>query len=176
MTNLSTVSAFNDSAKSWNNLFAWLKELNSRKHPIACLVVHHAGKSGDQRGSSAKVATVDNVIRLTKPDADEPINDNQIRLEVRLEKGRDVPDGIRRREFAVALKVSDENASFQIINENKSDKAVDEIIESYISGNKRLPLEIIAALTGRSLSHVKKVSVKCNEEGISVKKKKQSNK
>lgn len=54
LDNLSTLTGFNDSAKSWNTLFSWMKTLKEkRKHPCSVLVVHHSNKKGEQRGTSA---------------------------------------------------------------------------------------------------------------------------
>lgn len=39
-----------------------------RRRGIACLLKHHAGKGGDQRGSSAREGIMDVVIRLDRPD------------------------------------------------------------------------------------------------------------
>ena len=85
LDNLSTLSRFNDSGKSWSNLFGWLKNICEKG--CACIVLHHANKTtGDQRGSSIKSATVDNIIRIKKA---LPGRNNNIAVSIAIEKARD---------------------------------------------------------------------------------------
>ena len=50
---------------SWSKMQEWLLML--RRLGKSVLLVHHAGKTGDQRGSSAKEDILDTVIKLTRP-------------------------------------------------------------------------------------------------------------
>jgi putative DNA primase/helicase len=50
-------------AESWGQMQEWLLAL--RRMGKAVLLVHHAGKTGDQRGSSAKEDVLDCVIKLS---------------------------------------------------------------------------------------------------------------
>jgi len=88
LDNLSTLTNFAETTKSWQNIFSWLKDLAT--HDCAVLLIHHAGKSGDQqRGSGAKTITVDNVIRLQHA-----LGENAKRgvaINVQVEKGRNIP-------------------------------------------------------------------------------------
>lgn len=52
-------------AQSWQNMQSWLLDL--RRRGIAVLLIHHAGKSGDQRGTSAREDIMDTVISLRRP-------------------------------------------------------------------------------------------------------------
>ena len=88
LDNLSTLTNFAETTKSWQNIFSWLKDLAA--HNCAILLIHHAGKSGEQqRGSGAKTITVDNVIRLQHA-----LGENTRRgvaINVQVEKGRNIP-------------------------------------------------------------------------------------
>lgn len=55
----------------WEKVIPWLLKL--RRRDIAVLLVHHAGKSGDQRGTSGREDMLDTVIKLqeVKDDQDE---------------------------------------------------------------------------------------------------------
>lgn len=53
-------------AESWLPLQTWL--LSLRRRGISVLVVHHAGKSGGQRGTSKKEDLLDTVILLKRPE------------------------------------------------------------------------------------------------------------
>ncbi|MDD2967570.1 MAG: AAA family ATPase [Desulfovibrionaceae bacterium] len=52
-------------SQSWQPMQTWLLDL--RRRGIAVLLVHHAGKSGDQRGTSAREDIMDTVISLRRP-------------------------------------------------------------------------------------------------------------
>jgi len=71
-------------AQSWQPMQTWLLEL--RRRGIAVLVVHHAGKSGDQRGTSAKEDIMDTVISLRRPHGYEM--SQGARFEIHLTKSR----------------------------------------------------------------------------------------
>ena len=157
LDNLSTLTGFNDSAKSWNMLFSWMKTLKEkRKHPCSVLVIHHSNKKGDQRGTSAKTATVDNVIKLEHQDS---TTANSIAFEVTIEKGRDmenIPDP-----FTVELQLPTRgNAKpvFRINGKNKDNKTRTEEAELYLTGKKIPPHEVIATLTGLTPAYVRQLS------------------
>ena len=52
-------------SQSWTPMQNWLLDL--RRRGMAVLLVHHAGKSGDQRGTSAREDIMDTVISLRRP-------------------------------------------------------------------------------------------------------------
>lgn len=83
--NLSTLTFGNDSQKSWMTFFSWLRELADNGVASCCL--HHAAKSGEQRGTSLRSATVDNIIRLRKA---LPGQRRNLALTLTVEKARDV--------------------------------------------------------------------------------------
>lgn len=54
-----------NSKRDWEPLNAWLIRLRHRG--IATVLVHHAGKTGAQRGTSGREDSLDTLIQLTKP-------------------------------------------------------------------------------------------------------------
>ena len=72
--------------ESWLPVQTWL--LGLRRRGIAALCIHHAGKGGDQRGTSAKEDVLDTVISLRRP-ADYKA-DEGARFEVHLTKARGI--------------------------------------------------------------------------------------
>ncbi len=60
--------------------------LGLRRRGVAVLLVHHAGKSGAQRGTSRREDVLDTVIKLQRPG--EYRAENGARFEVRFEKAR----------------------------------------------------------------------------------------
>ncbi|MBP6952326.1 MAG: AAA family ATPase [Alphaproteobacteria bacterium] len=86
LDNLSSLcrSGRENESESWNPLQGWLLKL--RKEGISVLFVHHAGKGGNQRGTSKKEDILDTVIVLRKPnDYDQR---EGARFEVHYEKAR----------------------------------------------------------------------------------------
>ena len=86
LDNLSSLcrSGRENESESWNPLQGWLLKL--RKAGISVLFVHHAGKGGNQRGTSKKEDILGTVIVLRKPnDYDQR---EGARFEVHYEKAR----------------------------------------------------------------------------------------
>ncbi len=85
LDNLSSLAnpAEND-AEAWQPMQAWLLEL--RRRGLAVLLVHHAGKLGDQRGNSKREDILDVSLRLSRP-ADYQASEGA-RFEVHFEKSR----------------------------------------------------------------------------------------
>ncbi len=73
-------------SQSWQAMQAWLLDL--RRRGITVLLIHHAGKSGDQRGTSAKEDIMDTVISLRRPK--EYAMAEGARFEVHLTKARGI--------------------------------------------------------------------------------------
>lgn len=68
LDNLSTLynSAIENEAESWVATQDWMKGL--RRRGLAVLFVHHAGKGGQQRGTSKREDLCNNVLALKQPD------------------------------------------------------------------------------------------------------------
>lgn len=71
-------------ADSWIPLQSWM--LSLRRRGISVLIVHHAGKSGNQRGTSKREDLLDTVIHLKRPENYDPRYGAQ--FEVHYEKAR----------------------------------------------------------------------------------------
>ena len=72
--------------ESWTPVQGWLLDL--RRRGLSVLLVHHQGKGGDQRGTSAKEDILDTVIRLDRPRDYHP--EQGAVFEVRLTKARGI--------------------------------------------------------------------------------------
>lgn len=88
LDNLSTLvnGGPENDAESWISMQAWLLQL--RRQGVTVLVVHHAGRGGNARGTSKREDVLDTVIQLKHPDDYEP--DDGARFEVHLTKARGV--------------------------------------------------------------------------------------
>lgn len=71
-------------AESWMPLQSWL--LSLRRRGISVLIVHHAGKSGNQRGTSKREDLLDTVIHMKRSENYDPTYGAQ--FEVHYEKAR----------------------------------------------------------------------------------------
>jgi putative DNA primase/helicase len=72
LDNLSTLcrSGKENEADSWAAVQGWL--LAQRRAGRSVLLIHHAGKGGDQRGTSKREDVLDRVIRLDRPNGYDP--------------------------------------------------------------------------------------------------------
>ena len=71
-------------AESWSPMQAWL--LSLRRRGVSVLIVHHANKGGQQRGTSRREDVLDTVIALKRPADYSPADG--ARFEIHLEKAR----------------------------------------------------------------------------------------
>lgn len=67
LDNLSSLTAVirDNDAESWNPIQEWLLRL--RRRGVSVLIVHHAGKGGEQRGTSRREDVLDTSISLRRP-------------------------------------------------------------------------------------------------------------
>lgn len=89
-------------SQSWQPMQSWLLDL--RRRGMTVLLIHHAGKSGDQRGTSAREDIMDTVISLRRPR--EYSMAEGARFEVHLTKARGIV-GDEAKPFEAHLKAED---------------------------------------------------------------------
>jgi len=104
--------------ESWLPVQGWLLDL--RRRGISVLVVHHAGKNGDQRGTSAKEDIMDTVITLRRPKDYQA--EEGARFEVHLTKARGLSGG-EAKPFEARLQDSGECLTWQVKNLEDRDEA-----------------------------------------------------
>ncbi len=111
LDNISTLcrTGKENEAQSWQSMQAWLLDL--RRRGITVLLVHHAGKSGDQRGTSAKEDIMDTVISLRRPR--EYAMAEGARFEVHLTKARGIV-GDEAKPFEASLVTEGELLHWQV--------------------------------------------------------------
>lgn len=74
--------------KSWDPINEWL--LSLRHLNVAVLFVHHAGKSGQQRGTSGREDNVDNIIKLEKDYDVKEFEPDSIFIKIKFSKARNI--------------------------------------------------------------------------------------
>jgi hypothetical protein len=86
LDNLSSLTAVvrDNDAESWGPIQEWLLKL--RRRGISVLIVHHAGKGGQQRGTSRREDVLDTIVSLRRPADYSPTEG--ARFEVHFEKHR----------------------------------------------------------------------------------------
>ena len=130
--------------ESWQPVQRWLLDL--RRRGISVLVVHHAGKSGDQRGTSAREDVMDTVIALKRPEDYKP--EQGARFEVHITKSR----GLAGKEIApFEAQLRQEGAAFLWSYTTINDPQAEEVRE--LSG-QGLSVRKIADKTGLTKSKV----------------------
>jgi putative DNA primase/helicase len=108
LSSLTSVIRDND-AESWTPIQEWLLRL--RRRGISVLIVHHAGKGGEQRGTSRREDVLDTSLSLRRPsDYEAP---QGARFEVHFEKARGI-HGQLAKPFEVRLEIIDRVASWTI--------------------------------------------------------------
>jgi hypothetical protein len=112
LDNLSSLTAVirDNDAESWNPIQAWLLRLRRRR--VSVLLQHHAGKGGDQRGTSRREDVLDTSISLRRPSNYRP--DEGARFEVHIEKGRGV-HGEAAKPFEATLRTIDGRLEWVIL-------------------------------------------------------------
>ena len=107
LDNLSSLTAVirDNDAEFWGPIQEWLLRL--RRRGISVLIVHHAGKGGQQRGTSRREDVLDTSISLRHPADYSPVEG--ARFEVHLEKARGV-HGDAAKPFEARLETRDGRA------------------------------------------------------------------
>jgi putative DNA primase/helicase len=107
LDNLSSLTAVirDNDAESWGPIQEWLLKL--RRRGISVLIVHHAGKGGQQRGTSRREDVLDTSISLRRSADYSPTEG--ARFEVHLDKARGV-HGEAAKPFEAKLETRDDAA------------------------------------------------------------------
>ncbi len=157
LDNLSALcrSGRENESESWNPLQGWLLKL--RRKGISVLFVHHAGKGGDQRGTSKKEDILDTVIVLRKPNDYDP--KEGARFVVYYEKARGFY-GDEAKSFEAWLKGENGKMTWQV--QEMEDLQLNSLIELYKDGLKQRE---IAQELGLGLGTVNRWIKRAKEEG-----------
>jgi len=150
--NLATLcrSGKENESDSWMPVQSWLLEL--RRRGLSVLIVHHAGKSGDQRGTSAKEDIMDTVISLRRPKG--YAMQEGARFEVHLTKARGIA-GEEVKPFEVQLQ--DANGTLSWIKRDIEDAELGQMKKHLANG---LSIREIAEEMGKSKSAIHRLKNK----------------
>jgi putative DNA primase/helicase len=128
LSSLTTVVRDND-AESWGPIQEWLLKL--RRRGISVLIVHHAGKGGQQRGTSRREDVLDTSISLRRPT--DYSSTEGARFEIHLEKTRGF-HGDAAKPFEAKLETHDGKATWTIRELEDTNRArVEALLEDGMS-------------------------------------------
>jgi putative DNA primase/helicase len=156
LDNLSSLTAIirDNDAESWTPIQEWLLRL--RRRGISVLIVHHAGKGGEQRGTSRREDVLDTSISLRRPT--DYVAAEGARFEVHIEKGRGIhgPDA---NPFEAKLEVRDGSALWTM-------REIEDVNLARVSAllDDGLTVRDIADETGISKSAVHRLKAKIDAE------------
>ena len=142
-------------AESWDAMQAWLVQL--RRRGISVLLIHHAGRSDNARGTSKREDVLDTVIHLKEPEDYRP--EDGARFEVHLTKARSVY-GEDANPFEARMSVQNEAAVWSV--QDIRDLEAEQVAELTAQGNS---VREIAEITGLGRSKVNRIQHRIRSEG-----------
>lgn len=155
--NLSTlVSAGRENdAESWDAMQAWL--LHLRRKGVSVLMIHHAGRGENARGTSKREDVLDTVIHLKRPE--DYVATEGARFEVHLTKARGI-FGQDAEPFEAKLKTLDGRAEWT--TRGIQDQEVEQVLDM---SNSRMSVRDIAQELSISKSKVSRIQAFLKSEG-----------
>ncbi len=132
-------------AESWRGMQGWL--LSLRRRGVAVIFVHHAGKGGAQRGTSAREDVLDTVVALRRPEDYSPAEG--ARFEIHFEKARGVA-GTDVEPFEATLTAGNRGGVTWTMRDLE-DRLLEQIVELTTSG---LSTRAVAREIGKNHSNV----------------------
>jgi putative DNA primase/helicase len=156
--NLATLSRAGreNETESWHTMQDWILKL--RRRGLSVLLVHHANKSGGQRGTSSREDVLDTVISLRRP-RDYHVQEGA-RFEVHLDKARGlIGNDVKPFE---AMLTTDELGAFNWVCRDIEDAEIEMVIRLQGEG---VSIRDIARETGLSKSKVQRLLKKAERMG-----------
>jgi putative DNA primase/helicase len=154
VSTLATIGRDND-AESWTPVQGWLLKL--RRQGVSVLIVHHAGKGGQQRGTSRREDVLDTSIALRRPSDYNPTEG--ARFEVHIEKARGAfGDDVK--PFEAQIQIVDGTATWSV-----RDLANVDLLRVTVLADEGLSVRDIADETGISKSTVQRLKKKAEADG-----------
>ncbi len=148
-----------NSNKDWGPINQWL--LSMRSLGVAVIFVHHAGKSGQQRGASAREDNLDCVIKLKEVSGKKP---NQAHFIITFEKARNVGPGADLKPFILKVENNRFGPGDVWTTEKTKNTKRDKIKALLIDGE--IKQKDIALLLSTSKSTVSTINTTLKKDGL----------
>ena len=158
--NLSTLcwAGSDNGAASWTSMQDWILRL--RRRGCAVLLVHHSGKSGDQRGTSRREDVLDTVVGLRRPE--DYLPQQGARFEVHIEKSRShFGDAIRPFEAKLVATAGGRGLTWTVSEAKPT--SLDEAAALFRTG---ATVRAVASELGIARSSAGRLRQKAREEGL----------
>jgi putative DNA primase/helicase len=158
--NISTLcwTGSDNDASSWTSMQEWILRL--RRRGIAVLLVHHSGKSGEQRGTSRREDVLDTVIGLRRPEDYQP--QQGARFEVHVEKSR-AHFGNTGRPFDARLESTPDGRALTWLASDLKPSHLEDAAALFRSG---VTVRSVAAQLGIARSSAGRLRQKAQEDGL----------
>ena len=156
LDNLSSlVRGKENEADGWQSVQDWLLRL--RRRQVSVLLVHHAGKNGEQRGTSRREDVLDTIIALKRPS--DYVPSQGARFEVHIEKARGVT-GDQLDPFEAKMEIRDSGVvwSWQPLDDVNYERVIE-------ATNAKLSVRDIAEELRLSKSQVSRLQQRAVAEG-----------
>jgi len=159
LDNLSSLiqSGKENESDSWQPIQTWLLAL--RRQGKTVLLIHHAGKSGSQRGTSKRADVLDSVIRLERPDG--YLQEQGARFNIHFEKSRGFY-GEDAKSFEAGL-IKDRNGNSTWITNTLKETTIEAVARLL---NEGMSQENIAKKINRDPSTISRHAKKASERGL----------
>lgn len=144
-------------AEAWKPVQDWSLRMRASKRAV--LFIHHAGKKGAQRGSSAREDTLNTVIHLARPENYSPVDGAA--FEIHFEKTRGIfGDAVR--PFKAQLTKSPNGQSCWVANaldQNTYQNVVDKLNQGFSQKQIALELNLHKSTVSRHTNHAKQEGI-----------------
>jgi putative DNA primase/helicase len=138
--------------QEWDEINSWLISL--RFMGLAVILIHHSGKSGDQRGTSGREDNLDFVLRLSRPSGYQP-QDGAV-FEVEFTKSRGVA-GAGIAPFQIAMMETEDSMTWTV--ESRRERTRDLIIALLGNGVSQKEAAALLQCSKGLISRIKKQAV-----------------
>jgi Bifunctional DNA primase/polymerase, N-terminal/AAA domain len=144
-------------AESWLPIQQWALKL--RRHGVAVVFIHHAGKNGSARGTSRRDGVLDSVIVLTRPDDYKQAQG--ARYSVHYEKsraiyGNDVED------FEIWLK--DDSKTWEVTDQINREDLKSQVIKFHLEGKSLRDIEKLVSCGKTKIGEIIKAWQQTNNQ------------
>ena len=155
---ITSVDSPENSVEAWHPIGAFIRRLNALG--VAVIIVHHAAKSGTQRGSSAHTAVMDTVLRIAPPGEGQADPRAELDIEIHFEKHRRFGGEAT---LPLRAKVIGDAEGFAAWTLAGGDPLVDDVVRLRLQGKS---IREIASMLRRSKNGIQKAVGRAKARGL----------
>ena len=148
--------------ESWDPINQWLISL--RHLGIATIIIHHAGKTGKQRGTSGREDAMDTIIKLEQPKGYNPERDYAW-FKISFDKARNLQPGDEKRAFTIRIVEQEKEGLTWQEEEDGSGSTMDKKHKIMVEILKNRPNKEIVRMWEVSSGRVSQLRKEAKEQG-----------